>query len=112
MRPIYHQCEHRIEAHIFVAFLAYCLHVTLRQRLRVKAPGLTPRAVLEKFATGQMIDAWFPTTDGRCLVFHRVTHPERDIQLLLSQLGLQFPPQAPPKITSDGRLAESSSRLL
>ena len=56
LRPIFHQLEHRIEAHIFVAFMAYCLHVTLRARLRPLAPGLTPRAVLDKFATIQMLD--------------------------------------------------------
>jgi transposase len=48
LRPVYHQREDRIEAHIFVAFLAYCLHVTLRAMLRPHAPGLTPRAALEK----------------------------------------------------------------
>src|SRR6201997_4503870 len=55
LRPIFHQLEHRIEAHIFVAFMAYCLHVALRARLRPLAPGLTPRAVLDKFATIQML---------------------------------------------------------
>ncbi len=94
-----------IEAHIFVAFLAYCVHVTLRQRLRVKAPGLTPRAVLGKFAAVHLLDAWFPTTDDRWLVFHRVTQPERDVHLLLVQLGLQLPPQSPLRITADGHLA-------
>jgi transposase len=69
IRPIYHQLEHRIEAHIMVSFLAYCLHATLRHQLRLHAPGLTPRAVLEKFASIQMLDAWFPTKDGRWLVF-------------------------------------------
>ena len=112
LRPIFHQREDRIEAHIFVAFLAYCLHVTLRQRLSAKAPGLTPRAVLEKFAAVQMLDAWFPTTDGRWLVFHRVTQPERDVQLLLAQLGLQLPPQSPPRITSNGQLDAPSLRPL
>jgi hypothetical protein len=56
LRPIYHQLEQRIEAHIFVAFLAYCLHVTLRARLRPLAPGLAPRAVLDKLAAVQMLD--------------------------------------------------------
>src|SRR5271165_725037 len=68
LRPVYHQLEHRIEAHIFVAFIAYCLHVTLRARLRPLAPGLTPRAVLDKFATIQMLDVHFPTADGRTLI--------------------------------------------
>src|ERR1700719_148573 len=71
LRPIHHQLEHRIEAHIFVAFLAYCLHVTLRARLKPLAPGLTPRAVLDKFAAVQMLDVHFPTTDGRTLILSR-----------------------------------------
>ena len=50
IRPIYHQLEHRAGAHILIAFLAYCLQVTLKQRLLLHAPGLTPTAVLEKFA--------------------------------------------------------------
>ncbi len=69
IRPIYHQTDERIEAHIFVAFLAYCLQVTLKQRLRALAPRLTPRAVIEKFAAIQMLDVHFPTTNGRTLIF-------------------------------------------
>jgi len=105
VRPIYHQLDHRIEAHIFVAFLAYCLHVTMRHRLRKHAPGLTPRAVIEKLATIQMLDAYFPTTDGRCLIFARYTQPEKDHRMLLDLLGLQLPAQKPPRITSDWKLA-------
>jgi hypothetical protein len=105
IRPIFHQREQRIEAHIMVAFLAYCLQVTLRHRLRVHAPGLTPRAVLEKFATIQMLDAHFPTTDDRWLIFARYTQPEKDHRLLLAKLGLQLPPQRPPRITAKGELA-------
>jgi hypothetical protein len=104
VRPIYHQCAERIAAHIFVAFLAYCVQVTLRHRLRLHAPGLTPRAVLEKFATIQMLDAWFPTTDGRWLIFARYTQPEKDHRLLLTQLNLKLPPQRPPRITAQGGL--------
>ena len=69
IRPVFHQEERRIEAHIFIAFLAYCLHVTLGQQLKALAPGLTPRSVLEKFAAVQMIDVYVPTTDGRELSF-------------------------------------------
>jgi len=100
IRPIYHQREDRIEAHIFAAFLAYCLQVTLRAKLRGKAPGLTPRAALEKFARMQMLDVHFPTTDGRELIFTRYTQPEKDQQLLLEQLGWCLPAQPPPKITA------------
>ena len=104
LRPIFHQLEHRIEAHIFVAFLAYCLHVSLRARLRSLAPGLTPRSMLEKFASVQMLDVHFPTTDGRELVFCRYTQPEKDHKMLLAQLGWELPPQSPPRITQKGQL--------
>src|SRR5437879_3534878 len=99
LRPIYHQLEHRIEAHIFISFLAYCLHVTLRRRLRDLAPGLTPRSVLEKFTTIQMLDVHLPTDDQRTVILSRYTHPETDVQVLLYRLKLQLPPQPPPKIT-------------
>jgi len=104
LRPIYHQLEHRIEAHIFVAFMAYCLHVTLRARLRPLAGGLTPRAVLDKFAAIQMLDVHFPTTDGRTLIITRYTELNPDQRLLVGQLGLQLPPQPPPRITTAGNL--------
>jgi hypothetical protein len=100
LRPIHHHLEHRIEAHIFVAFLAYCLQVTLRARLKPLAPGLTPRAVLDKMATVQMLDVHFPTTDGRTLILTRHTELGPEQKLLLKQLKLTLPPQAPPRITS------------
>ncbi len=103
LRPIYHQLQHRIEAHIFVAFMAYCLHVTLRARLRSVAAGLTPRAVLDKFAAIQMLDVKFPTTDGRTLILTRYTEPDTDHKLLLEQLKLTLPPQPPPRITAGGQ---------
>ena len=100
IRPIHHQLERRIESHIFIAFLAYCLQVTLKARLKQSATGLTPRAVLEKFATLQMLDVHLPTTDGREIIMARYTQPEKDLQLLLDQLKLSLPEQPPPKITS------------
>ena len=100
IRPIYHQLEHRVEAHILVAFLAYCLSVTLRHHLQAHAPGLTPRAVLEKLAVLQMLDVSFPTTDGRCLTMPRYTEPDADLALLLHQLKLNLPNQPPPRITA------------
>lgn len=98
LRPIYHQLEHRVEAHILVAFLAYCLLVTLKNRLQALAPGLTPKAVLEKLAGIEMLDVCFPTTDGRRLVMPRYTQPEADQQLLLHRLKLSLPPQPPPRL--------------
>jgi transposase len=104
LRPIYHQLDSRIEAHIFISFLAYCLHVTLRARLRPHAPGLTSRAVLDKFAAIQMLDVHLPTMDGRTLILSRYTQPENDQKILLEKLNLQLPDQPPPRITSTNQL--------
>ena len=101
IRPIFHQLEARIEAHIFIAFLAYCLHVTLGRRLHALAPGLTPRSVLEKFATMQLIDVHIPTIDGRELVLTRYSEPEPEPRMLLEKLRLELPAQPPPKITAE-----------
>jgi transposase len=98
LRPIYHQLEHRVEAHILVAFLAYCLLVTLKNRLQALAPGLTPRAVFETLAPMQMLDVAFPTTDGRRLVMPRYTQPTPEQKLLLHQLQLTLPDQPPPRV--------------
>ena len=98
LRPIYHQLGHRVEAHILVAFLAYCLLVTLKNRLQALAPGLTPRAVLETLAPMQMLDVTFPTTDGRRLVMPRYTQPTPEQKLLLHKLQLSLPDQPPPRI--------------
>jgi transposase len=99
VRPIYHQVLPRIEAHIFVAFLAYALHATLRRRLRDLAPGLTSRAVLEAFRTIQMVDVHLPPTDGREVVLSRYTDPDAAVTLLLPQLRLTLPSQPAPRLT-------------
>ena len=100
IRPVFHQEERRIEAHIFIAFLAYCLQITLQRRLHALAPGLTARSALEKFAAVQMIDVHLPTTDGRELLLTRYTQPEPELRLLIQQLKLQLPPQPPPRIAT------------
>jgi len=100
LRPIYHRLDRRVEAHIFVAFLAYCLQVTLKNKLQIHAPGLTSAAVLEKLATIQMIDVWVPTCDGRWLVMPRYTQPAKDLQVLLEKLRMALPAQPPPRITA------------
>jgi len=100
IRPIFHQEQRRIEAHIFIAFLAYCLQITLQRRLHVLAPGLTARSALEKFAAVQMIDVRLPTTDGRELLLTRYTQPEPELRLLIQQLKLNLPPQPPPRIAT------------
>jgi len=100
LRPIFHQVEQRVEAHILVAFLGYCLHVTLRMKLQAHAPGLTPRAVLQSLAGIQMVDVHIPTTDGRLLVLPRHTEPGPQQEMILQKLNLTLPPQPPPRIRS------------
>jgi len=102
IRPIHHQREHRIEAHLFVSFLAYCLFATLRNLLRPSATGLTSRAVIEAFSQMQMIDVHLPTTDGSVILLQRYTEPEPDVQLLLDRLNLRLPSQPPPRIYDKG----------
>jgi hypothetical protein len=98
LRPIFHHKAERIEAHLFVAFLAYCLSTTLRQRLRAVAGGLMPRVVFEKLATVQLLDVIVPTTAGREWVMVRRTEPSRDVQLLVERLGWRLPEQPPPRL--------------
>jgi transposase len=109
IRPIHHQLEHRVDAHILVAFLAYCLTATLKHRLQSHAPGLTPRAVLEKLAAIQTLDVWLPTTDGRHLVMPRYTEPDTDLALLLHKLKLTLPNQPLPRLV--GAPAATMPRL-
>lgn len=105
VRPIYHQLEHRADAHVLIAFLAYCLQVTLKNRLMIRAPGLTPAAVLEKLATIQMVEVWIPMLDGRWLMLPRHTQPEKDVKAVLDQLQIQLPSQPPPRIKGCQALA-------
>jgi hypothetical protein len=109
IRPIRHQLEHRADAHILIAFLAYCLQVTLKNRLMMHAPGLTPSAVMEALATIQMIDVHIPTVDGRWLILPRYTQPEAEARLVLDKLKLTLPAQPPPRITADPALGAAAA---
>jgi transposase len=106
IRPIYHQLEHRSDAHVLIAFLAYCLQVTLKNRLLIHAPGLTPSAVLEKLATIQIVEVWIPMVDGRWLVLPRHTQPEKDVQAVLDQLQISLPSQPPPRVKGSPTAAQ------
>jgi transposase len=108
IRPIYHQLEHRADAHVLIAFLAYCLQVTLKNRLLIHAPGLTPSAVLEKLATIQMVEVWIPMMDGRWMLLPRHTQPEKDVQAVLEQLQISLPGQPPPRVKGSAVAASSS----
>ena len=106
LRPVYHQLEDRIEAHIFTAFMALCLLQTLRAIAREHAPGLTPRQIIEKFRMVKMVDVVMPTTDGRIVTLPRYVEPKKDVAILLDRLGLTLPAQPPPKVSS--RLADTT----
>jgi len=101
VRPIFHQLMPRVEAHIFVSFLAYCLHTTLRNLARDHAAGLTTRAILDKMATIEMIDVDLPITDGKHILLRRFTDPDPDATLVLEQLKLKLPAQPNPRITAE-----------
>jgi len=100
VRPVYHQLEHRVEAHIFVAFLSYCLMITLRQKLRCHAPGLTAGDALDKLSAIMMIDVRIPTADGRILEMRRYSQPELEQRIILDKLNVKLPKQPPPKVYS------------
>ena len=104
LRPIYHQVERRVEAHIFVCFLSYCLYVLLQKKLMALAPGLTVRQALDQLAAVKMIDVAIPTTDGKTLTMSRSTQPDKTVQLLLSQLKMQLPEQSPPRLSAGNKL--------
>lgn len=113
VRPVHHQLEHRVEAHILVAFLGYCLTVTLRQKLARHAPGLTPRQALDSLRCIRMVDVHLPTTDGRELIMPRFTEPDAAQRIVLQKLGWSLPPQPPPRIRSaDLRSASASDPVL
>jgi hypothetical protein len=110
IRPIHHRLEERVEAHILVAFLGYALLASLRMKLQYAAPGLTPRAVLEKLSAIRMVDVCIPTSDDRLLVMPRYIEPEADQQLVLDKLHLALPPQPPPRIRSGQVILPAASQ--
>ena len=107
LRPVFHQLDGRIEAHVFISFLAYCLHVTLEQYNKKAATGLSSRSVLERMCEIQMLDVTIPATDGRELRMKRYTKPEKVHHLLLDQLGFTLPAQPPPEIRNPMPVVET-----
>jgi hypothetical protein len=91
IRPIFHQVERRVKAHIMVAFLGYALWVTLKHLLKRNNSALSPARALAMLSTLHSADIILPTTDGRKIRLRRVTTPDRDQQMLLHQLGIVLP---------------------
>ena len=98
IRPVWHRTRPRVEAHVMVAFLGYCLWVCLKNKLKKVAGSLTPARALEAMGRMMMVEVWFDLKDGRKLCLPRYTHPETDQALLLHQLGWELPDQPPPRI--------------
>ncbi|OLC41114.1 MAG: hypothetical protein AUH43_25195 [Acidobacteria bacterium 13_1_40CM_65_14] len=91
IRPLFHQLEPRVKAHILVAFLGYALWVTLKHLLHRRGTGLTPARALAQLATLQSADIILPTTDGREIRLRRVATPTAEQQQLLDSLDISVP---------------------
>jgi transposase len=105
IRPLFHQLEPRVKAHVMVAFLGYALWVTLKHLLKRRAAIIPQSSVsrvnhaqplsaikaLALLSTLQSADIILPTTDGREIRLHRITEPTAEQKALLQQLGLVLP---------------------
>jgi len=98
IRPIWHFTPKRVEAHVMVAFLGYCLWVCLKHKLKASSPSLTPWQLLDQFARIQMVEVWFKLRAGGCICLERITQPEAAQAALIDQLDWPLPQQPPPKI--------------
>ncbi len=111
VRPIWHWLERRVEAHVLVAFLGYCLWVCLRKKAQRLAPSLTPWQILAQLGQIALVEVWFELRDGRRICLPRITQPEPVQALLLQQLNWQLPQQPPPRIYSKDLPAASTPDL-
>lgn len=91
IRPVWHQREDRVQAHIFVCFLAYVLWKTLEQWQRRAGLGSSPRTLLEELGQIQSADVVVPAVDGRELRLRCVVRPDRSQAAILDRLGLELP---------------------
>jgi len=101
IRPIWHWAGPRVEAHVMVAFLGYCLWVCLKQKLKTAAPALSPWQVLDQFQRIMQVEVWFRLKAGGAICLPRITQPEAGQALLLHQMGWTLPEQPPPRIYKD-----------
>jgi transposase len=101
IRPIWHWVGSRVEAHVMVAFLGYCLWVCLKQKLKSVAPSLSPWQLLDQFGRIVQVEVWFKLRAGGAICLPRITQPEPAQAILLHQLGWSLPEPPPPKIYKD-----------
>ncbi|MGH8647712.1 MAG: hypothetical protein ACREUP_00175, partial [Burkholderiales bacterium] len=118
IRPLFHQLEPRVKAHVLVAFLGYALWVTLKHRLRARPPAppceadhspalYSPLQALSLLSTLQSADIVLPTTDGHEIRLRRITEPTLQQQRLLERLGISLPRhfQSNQKCSADSKIA-------
>jgi len=91
LRPVWHQKEERVKAHILVCFLAYVLWKTLDLKCRNAGLGDSARKVLDEISTIQMVDVVLPTKAGIDIRKRCVSKPDPGLQVLLHKLGLKLP---------------------
>lgn len=101
LRPIFHRIQRRVEAHILIAFLGYCLWICLKQKLRATAGSLTPAQVIHSLKGIILVEVWFDLRKGGRICLPRITQPEAEQHLILHHLGWSLPEQPPPKIYRD-----------
>jgi len=121
IRPLFHQKEPRVKAHVMVAFLGYALWVTLKHLLQRRptivpqpsasgvdnAQPMSPMRALALLSTVQSADIVLPTTDGREIRLRRITEPSPEQKSLLHQLRISLPDRLnhPPKCSADSATA-------
>jgi transposase len=107
IRPLFHQLERRVKAHVLVAFLGYAMWVTLKHLLKRWPSELSPAKALELLATLHSADIVLPTTDGREIRLRRITEPTSEQKLLLQQLRIPLPDplRFAPKCSADSATA-------
>ena len=109
IRPLFHQLEKRVKAHVLVAFLGYALQVTLKHLLKRSASEYSPAEALKWLAEIRSVDIVLPTVEGREIWLRRITKLDEQQQRILHQLRLQLPERLEPiqiqKCSADSAIA-------
>jgi transposase len=109
IRPLFHQLEKRVKAHVLVAFLGYALQVTLKHLLKRNGSEYSPVQALKRLSELYSVDIVLPTVEGREIWLRRITKREADQERLLNQLRLELPERLEPiqilKCSADSAIA-------
>jgi len=96
IRPLFHQLEKRVKAHVLVAFLGYALQVTLKHLLKRSGSEYSPAQALKRLAEIYSGDIVLPTIEGREIWLRRIAKLNEEQQAILQQLQVQLPEQLEP----------------